>query len=82
MSVKKMTLDIHKNIDHGIQIFYCKGESINPLAHSHTFYEIFCVIEGSAIHLCNDVLTPIKKGSLVFIRPNDVHKYLDSTEDF
>lgn len=82
MNVNKITLDTHQNIDHGIQIFYHRGESINPAAHSHNFYEIFCVTEGSAIHWCNSVSAPIKKGSLVFIRPNDVHQYLNSTEDF
>lgn len=82
MDIDNITLDTHKNIDHGIQIFYHIGESINTAAHSHNFFEIFCVTSGKAIHWCNTVSTPIKRGSLVFIRPNDIHQYIDSTEDF
>lgn len=82
MSLKKLPLEMHENINHGIQIFYHKGESINHVVHGHNFYEIFCVTDGSALHWCNNISQKINKGSLVFIRPTDYHQYVDSTEDF
>ncbi|WP_187759705.1 AraC family transcriptional regulator [Thiospirochaeta perfilievii] len=82
MSINKLALDSHKNIRFGIQTFFHIGDSIIPYAHSHNFYEIFFVTEGSAIHWCNSVQTPIESGSLIFIRPEDTHQYLDSTQDF
>ncbi|MDD3411184.1 MAG: helix-turn-helix domain-containing protein [Eubacteriales bacterium] len=56
----------------------CSGQDsaieTSPL-HSHTFYEFFYVFSGRAIHHINDKNSVVSQGSLVFIRPHDVHTY-------
>jgi len=44
-------------------------------AHFHDFYEFFIVVKGSAIHNVNGYESNICEGTMVFIRPNDVHFY-------
>lgn len=43
--------------------------------HSHEFLELFLVTRGSAIHSINGKSVPLSKGDMVFIRPEDIHKY-------
>lgn len=44
--------------------------------HTHVdFFEFFYVISGKAIHYINGESQLLTKGSLVLIRPSDVHKY-------
>lgn len=44
-------------------------------SHSHDFFEIFIILDGECIHLVNDCEQPLKKGDMVFIRPDDTHSY-------
>ena len=53
---------------------YSDTEKFDP--HYHEFYEFFLIVEGNAYHLVNGKKTKLTKGSLVFIRPNDVHDYI------
>jgi AraC family transcriptional regulator, dual regulator of chb operon len=43
--------------------------------HNHDFYEIFLVVYGSIIHCVNDASLCLEEGSLVFMRPEDIHYY-------
>lgn len=43
--------------------------------HDHEFYEIFLLVYGSAVHHVNNAMMELKEGSLVFMRPSDVHYY-------
>lgn len=43
--------------------------------HTHTYYEIFYVLKGQALHEINGVSQVLSEGSLVFIRPEDRHFY-------
>ena len=43
--------------------------------HTHNHYELFIISEGTAYHLINDSVQTVKKGDLIFIRPNDMHSY-------
>jgi len=43
--------------------------------HNHDFYELFLVVGGSARHLVNGQVQNLTAGSLVMIRPADVHYY-------
>ena len=45
--------------------------------HSHNYFEVFLVLDGTAIHLVNGESFPIVKGSLVLMRPKDEHCYLE-----
>lgn len=43
--------------------------------HTHDFYELFLVPQGSAVHVVNGQTQLLTEGSLVLIRPADQHKY-------
>ncbi|MBY9079667.1 helix-turn-helix domain-containing protein [Paenibacillus sp. HN-1] len=43
--------------------------------HTHDFYELFLVTKGKARHMVNDACQPVAEGTLVFIRPHDIHYY-------
>ncbi len=43
------------------------------IPHSHDYYEIFIVSTGTITHMVNDRIYRFPEGSLVFIRPDDVH---------
>lgn len=44
--------------------------------HYHDYYELFTMLDGNALHCVNGEQISLKKGDLVFIRPNDTHDYL------
>ncbi|HEY9060261.1 MAG TPA: AraC family ligand binding domain-containing protein [Pseudobacteroides sp.] len=75
MAVQKFT---HSTVmDNGTESFLSPVNSIkyaSPI-HFHDFYEFFLIIKGSAIHVVNNERQPIAEGTLVFIRPSDVHYY-------
>lgn len=50
--------------------------------HCHSYYEIFIVAQGNGTHFINSVSEPLAPGALYFIRPDDVHCYLDVTSNF
>ena len=43
--------------------------------HSHDFFEFFLITEGRVNHVVNRHKQVLRKGALVFIRPNDLHYY-------
>lgn len=50
--------------------------------HCHSYYEIFIVSQGNGQHLINNRLEAISRGTLCFIRPDDVHNYINLTSNF
>lgn len=55
---------------------YIYSETENFDLHYHEFYEFFLILDSNAMHLVNGKKTVLSKGSLVFIRPNDIHDYI------
>ena len=47
--------------------------------HCHDFYEIFITVSGTVTHFINGITQKLPEGSLVFIRPDDVHAYIYDT---
>ena len=43
--------------------------------HTHTFYEVFLVTQGTSLHMINESLQELHPGDFVFIRPADRHTY-------
>jgi len=78
-NVKRLPLLNNVDIDAQCLYRYVYGaeDIFNP--HCHTFYEIFITISGTVTHLINGVTQKLPEGSLVFIRPDDVHGYLYDT---
>ena len=52
------------------------------LEHYHNYYELFIVNTGSGKHNVNGTIVPINQGTLVFVRPDDVHSYINTSKDF
>jgi AraC-like DNA-binding protein len=50
--------------------------------HSHDFFELFMVNHGTAIHRVNRASQSITKGTIVFMRPDDLHYYDHMSPDF
>lgn len=70
------------NIDEEAQCMYryvtASMDFFSP--HCHDFFEIFITAKGTVEHWVNGKLIPLPEGSLVFIRPDDVHSYWYASE--
>jgi AraC family cel operon transcriptional repressor len=75
MTVQKFT---HTTVmQNGAESFLSPVNSIkyaSPI-HCHDFYKFFLITKGRAVHVVNNKRQPIAEGTLVFIRPADVHYY-------
>lgn len=60
---------------------YVKGRYDVFSPHDHDYYEIFLTTAGQVKHWINGEVQPLAEGSLVFIRPSDVHGYLYPDEE-
>lgn len=61
----------------GTEIGFLTQTSVRETApvHTHEYFEIFLVPDGRALHLVNDTVQELEAGSLVWMRPDDVHSY-------
>ncbi len=55
---------------------YVQGANDRFSPHAHDFYEIFLTVKGTVTHHINGRTQKLPEGSLVFIRPDDVHGYV------
>lgn len=64
-------------IDPQLQANYHIETSINNTypSHYHDYYEIFVITTGKCKHKINELEQYLEKGSMVFVRPADVHSY-------
>lgn len=53
------------------------NDIFNP--HCHEYYELFMTVSGTVTHWINGVNSELPQGSLVFIRPDDIHGYIYET---
>lgn len=44
--------------------------------HYHDYYELFVMLDGTALHCVNGGEYELTKGDTVFIRPSDIHDYI------
>jgi AraC family transcriptional regulator, dual regulator of chb operon len=61
--------------DMGIHYAYHRTLKTITSIHKHDFYEFFLIVKGKAVHKINGITEIIDEGTLVFIRPDDVHSY-------
>ena len=55
-------------------------DSNDSFVHSHNYYEIFYMTSGKIIHCLNSVENELNTGSLILLRPNDVHYFIRKKE--
>lgn len=79
-------LSAARNVDSEAECFYhiarytkSSDETVN--AHCHEYYEIFLTVEGTTTHFVNGTTQKLTEGSLVFIRPDDVHGFTHDSKD-
>lgn len=76
MEPKLLTADRFVDSRMGCSYRYVYSDTEYFRPHYHDYYEIFLLLEGEAVHCVNGARIPLKRGSLVFIRPSDTHDYL------
>ncbi len=59
----------------GGQALHQFGVTSTYKTHTHDFYELFLVLRGGAVHAVNSRTQMLTEGSLVLVRPWDIHKY-------
>ena len=74
---KHNVLSAARNIDLEAECLfrYVLGEEDIFYPHSHEYYEIFITVLGTVNHYINGITQCLPEGSLVFIRPGDIHGY-------
>lgn len=65
---------IHPDCEASINI-HVKKMSYWSILHTHQFHEIFLITNGTLYHHVNGQRQLLTTGSLVFIRPSDIHRY-------
>ncbi len=75
--MKILTLIASFGIDQEAEGHYRDLSGINTMAgpHTHDFFEFFLLVEGSAYHCVNGRKDFLEEGTLVFMRPQDIHYY-------
>lgn len=76
MDIKLLTEKYEFDEKLGCLYRYVYSDTEHFNLHRHEFYEFFLMLDGNAYHLINGKKTRLTKGSLVFIRPDDVHDYI------
>ncbi|MHB8579269.1 MAG: AraC family transcriptional regulator [Ignavibacteriaceae bacterium] len=71
-----------KLIDSETELHYAFHKSLNDITiiHSQNFFEIFLIVKGEVLHIINSVTQKLTEGTLVFIRPTDIHYYKKSDQ--
>ena len=67
------------DLDAGCLYRYVHGAGDVFFPHCHEYYELFLTVSGTVTHWVNDSTCELPEGSLVFIRPDDVHGYIYDT---
>lgn len=53
------------------------------LTHYHEhMYEVYLIAQGTSTILINDVKVHLKQGDAIVLEPNEVHTFLESSEDY
>lgn len=76
MNSKLLTAErfVDRNTGFTYRYVFSDTEYFRP--HYHDYFELFIMLDGNAVHMVNGAEIPLKKGSLVFIRPFDNHDYI------
>ncbi len=77
---KSIKLYSEELIDPDIEFHYAFHRSFRDITavHTHNFYELFVVVKGEVLHTVNGRTQLLGEGTLMFMRPTDVHYYQPS----
>lgn len=71
----KLSAEANIDMQAGCYVRFVYGGVDEFRPHSHDFYEVFIVAKGTVPHMVKGVMQDLPEGSLVFIRPDDVHAH-------
>lgn len=74
----RVAINLNPNTDFLYRHVY--GQNENFELHTHDYYELFLTLSGKIIHYVNNDMQILEPGCLVFIRPEDTHKYIYRNE--
>ena len=60
---------------------HARNRDLNPETHSHDFFEIVYLLEGSVLHRYNGFMKEMRPGEVVFLRPGDTHMLFRRTAE-
>ena len=80
-SYRKLSAEANIDMQAGCFVRFVYGGVDEFYPHSHDYYEVFIVAKGMVPHMVNGVMQNLPEGSLVFIRPDDVHGHLCNDPD-
>lgn len=63
-------------------ISFAKSNIFNTVSHIHSFYELYCVMDGSIKIIMNNRELTLKKNDCVLFLPNCEHRIIDYSTDF
>ncbi len=72
----RLTLERGVDMESQCRYRYVFGANDIFYPHCHEFYEIFITVKGVVTHLVNGIQTKLPEGSLLFIRPDDIHAFV------
>ena len=58
---------------------HVKERKLTEIYHTHDFYEIIEIMDGSAEMILNDVRYTLNQNATVFMRPGDKHKFINQS---
>lgn len=73
-------LTFHQDPNEALSIKF--WPSIFSKTHTHDFWEILFLCNGSLVNILNKKSTEMKKYDIVLIKPSDIHKITPSANDF
>ena len=76
MQPKLLTADRFVEPNSGFLYRYVYSDTEYFRPHYHDYYEVFVLLDGTAVHLVNGAREVLHRGSVVFIRPPDTHDYV------
>ena len=79
MEPKRLTADRFVDGRTGCSYRYVRSETEYFRPHDHDYYELFFVLDGVAHHVVNGQQSDLPVGTLVLIRPHDLHDYVRGT---
>lgn len=75
MAYPRLTAQTCIDMQVGCLVRFVSGGMDAFRPHSHDFYEVFIVEKGTVPHMVKGVVQELPEGSLVFIRPDDIHAH-------
>lgn len=73
MQEKRFIINYYKNADSGIHIQRIKNSEIALTPHSHEYFQIYYILQGSLIHVTGNGTSTLTKGDAFIIPPGCTH---------